>query len=109
MTATLFNANVLAAANQVATIDHIPAAYAHDVVSATAPPHGATTLRAIANAARQTINTTTGCYRVVRADDLLTAAEILEADATEHLRVLRAEAAERDHADALEIDRLRAE
>lgn len=109
MTATLFNANVLAAADQVANLDHIPTASAHDVVSATAPLQGAMTLREIARAARQTINTTTGCYRVVRADDLLKAAAILEADAADHLRTLRTEAADRDHPEALEVDRLRAE
>lgn len=109
MTATLFNHAILAAADQVASLDHIPAAYAHDVVSATAPLQGATTLREIAAAARQTVNTSTGCYRVVPAADLLKAAAILEADAAEHLRTLRAEAADRDHTEALEIDRLRAE
>lgn len=109
MTATLFNHAVLDAADQVATLDHIPAACAHDVVSATAPLQGATTLREIAAAARQTVNTSTGCYRVVRADDLLKAAAILEAAATEHLRVLRVEAVDRDHTEAVEIDRLRAE
>lgn len=109
MTATLFNRAVLAAADQVASLDHISTECAHDVVYATAPLQGATTLREIAAAARQTVNTSTGCYRIVRADDLLKAAAILESDAVDHLRVLRAEAADRDHAEALEIDRLRAE
>jgi hypothetical protein len=109
MTATLFNHAVLAAADQVASLDHISTECAHDVVSATAPLQGATTLREIAAAARQTVNTSTGCYRIVRADDLLKAAAILESDAVDHLRVLRAEAADRDHVEALEIDRLRAE
>lgn len=109
MTATLFNASVLAAADRVAAVDHIPAEYAHDVVSAAAPLVGATTLREIAHAARQTVNTSSGCYRVVRADDLLKVAEILETDAAEHLRVVTADAGRRDQAEAVEVDRLRAE
>lgn len=108
MTSTLFDATVLAAADRVAAVDHIPTATAHDVVSGTAGLACATKLREIAAAARQTVNTATGCHRVVRADDLLRIAGLLEADAADSMRTLLADARNRRHTTS-EADLLRAE
>jgi hypothetical protein len=109
VTATLFNANAIAAADRVAAADHIPAEQAHHVLSATAPLVCATRLREIAATAHQTVNTRTGCYRVVRADDLVRIAGYLDAEAAESLKAVVADATTRHQHETLEIDRLRAE
>jgi hypothetical protein len=109
MTATLFNANVAQAADRIAAADHIPAAYAHDIVSATAPLMCATKLREIAATAHQTVNTLNGCYRVVRVDDLVRIAGVLDAEADQILRTVVAATTTRHHHEESEADRLRAE
>jgi hypothetical protein len=109
MTATLFDASVTEAADQVAAIDHIPTEYAHDIVSATAPVACATNLRRLAALAHDTIITPDGTYRAVRVDDLIATARILEEQSAHSIQALVADAATREGHEALELDRLRAE